>query len=118
MVDFKEYSQKHIHFFSDSIPKLVEEMLGDTINFSIIDLGCGDNGFLVTGPVAPDVPSVRLSDEEIETGQLWPHLVNRRKLMKVRASVRKICRNCKVIRRNGAVRVICSAEPRHKQRQG
>ncbi|MCP9410947.1 50S ribosomal protein L36, partial [Cutibacterium acnes] len=24
----------------------------------------------------------------------------------------------KVIRRNGVIRVICSAEPRHKQRQG
>jgi large subunit ribosomal protein L36 len=29
-----------------------------------------------------------------------------------------MCRNCKIIRRNGSVRVICSAEPRHKQRQG
>ncbi|HBT55728.1 MULTISPECIES: 50S ribosomal protein L36 [Halopseudomonas] len=38
--------------------------------------------------------------------------------MKVAASVKKLCRNCKVIRRNGCVRVICSAEPRHKQRQG
>ncbi|NQV70669.1 MAG: 50S ribosomal protein L36 [Pseudohongiella sp.] len=38
--------------------------------------------------------------------------------MKVRASVKKICRNCKVIKRNGAVRVICKSEPRHKQRQG
>ena len=37
--------------------------------------------------------------------------------MKVRASVKKICRNCKVIKRNGVVRVICS-EPKHKQRQG
>ncbi len=37
--------------------------------------------------------------------------------MKVRASVKKICRNCKIVRRNGSVRVICS-EPRHKQRQG
>ncbi|MDZ7843152.1 MAG: 50S ribosomal protein L36 [Gammaproteobacteria bacterium] len=37
--------------------------------------------------------------------------------MKVRASVRKICRNCKIIRRSGLVRVICS-DPRHKQRQG
>ncbi|MGK7363990.1 50S ribosomal protein L36, partial [Salmonella enterica] len=27
-------------------------------------------------------------------------------------------RNCKIIRRDGIVRVICSAEPRHKQRQG
>ena len=27
------------------------------------------------------------------------------------------CRNCKVIRRKGVVRVICT-DPRHKQRQG
>ncbi|MCZ6575305.1 MAG: 50S ribosomal protein L36 [Acidiferrobacterales bacterium] len=37
--------------------------------------------------------------------------------MKVRASVKKLCRNCKLIRRRGVVRVICS-DPRHKQRQG
>ncbi|MCB1647119.1 MAG: 50S ribosomal protein L36 [Pseudomonadales bacterium] len=37
--------------------------------------------------------------------------------MKVRASVKKMCRNCRVIRRKGSVRIICS-EPRHKQRQG
>lgn len=39
-------------------------------------------------------------------------------IMKVQASVKKICGSCKVIRRNGVIRVICSAEPRHKQRQG
>ncbi|VFP87683.1 50S ribosomal protein L36 [Candidatus Erwinia haradaeae] len=38
--------------------------------------------------------------------------------MKVCASVRKLCRNCKIVRRNGVVRVICSTEPKHKQRQG
>src|SRR5574343_400150 len=37
--------------------------------------------------------------------------------MKVLASVKKICRNCKIISRNGVVRVICT-DPRHKQRQG
>jgi large subunit ribosomal protein L36 len=37
--------------------------------------------------------------------------------MKVRASVKKICDKCKVIRRAGVVRVICE-NPRHKQRQG
>ena len=37
--------------------------------------------------------------------------------MKVRASVKKICRNCKIIKRNGSIRVICQ-EPRHKERQG
>ncbi|VAY02394.1 50S ribosomal protein L36 [Arsenophonus endosymbiont of Aleurodicus dispersus] len=38
--------------------------------------------------------------------------------MKVSASIKKLCRNCKIIKRNGVVRVICSVEPRHKQRQG
>lgn len=37
--------------------------------------------------------------------------------MKVRASVKKICDKCQVIRRRGVVRVICK-NPRHKQRQG
>ncbi|MFH1089553.1 MAG: 50S ribosomal protein L36 [Candidatus Uhrbacteria bacterium] len=37
--------------------------------------------------------------------------------MKVRASVKKICRDCQVIRRNRCVCVICK-NPRHKQRQG
>ena len=37
--------------------------------------------------------------------------------MKVRASVKKLCRICRVIRRNSVVRVICK-DPRHKQRQG
>ena len=36
--------------------------------------------------------------------------------MKVRPSVKKICK-CKVIRRNNVVRVICE-NPKHKQRQG
>jgi large subunit ribosomal protein L36 len=38
--------------------------------------------------------------------------------MKVKPSVKPICENCKVIRRNGVVMVICKANPRHKQRQG
>ncbi|MDR3492607.1 MAG: 50S ribosomal protein L36 [Gammaproteobacteria bacterium] len=37
--------------------------------------------------------------------------------MKVGASVKKICRNCKIIKRNRVVRVICK-EKRHKQKQG
>ena len=31
--------------------------------------------------------------------------------------VYKICRNCKIVKRSGVVRVIC-VEPKHKQRQG
>jgi large subunit ribosomal protein L36 len=37
--------------------------------------------------------------------------------MKVRASVKRLCEHCKVIKRHGAVRVICE-NPKHKQRQG
>ena len=37
--------------------------------------------------------------------------------MKVQASVKKVCRNCKIVRRKGIVRVICEV-PKHKQRQG
>lgn len=37
--------------------------------------------------------------------------------MKVRASVKKMCDKCKIIKRHGVIRVICT-EPRHKQRQG
>lgn len=38
--------------------------------------------------------------------------------MKVQASVKTLCRNCKIIRRRNVVRVICSNNPKHKQRQG
>jgi large subunit ribosomal protein L36 len=37
--------------------------------------------------------------------------------MKVRASVRKMCENCRIIRRKGKLMVICT-NPKHKQRQG
>jgi len=38
--------------------------------------------------------------------------------MKVKASVKKMCEYCKVVRRRGVGRVICSRNPKHKQRQG
>jgi len=37
--------------------------------------------------------------------------------MKVRSSVKKICEKCKIVRREGVVRIICS-NPKHKQKQG
>ena len=37
--------------------------------------------------------------------------------MKVRSSVKRMCDKCKIIRRQGVVRVIC-VQPKHKQRQG
>ncbi|KAK6000227.1 hypothetical protein QM012_003859 [Aureobasidium pullulans] len=40
--------------------------------------------------------------------------------MKVRSSVKKLCDGCKSVRRKGGkyVYIICSKNPKHKQRQG
>jgi large subunit ribosomal protein L36 len=38
--------------------------------------------------------------------------------VKVRSSVKPICEHCKVIKRNGVMRIICKRNPKHKQRQG
>ncbi|MCL5875519.1 MAG: 50S ribosomal protein L36 [Candidatus Dependentiae bacterium] len=38
--------------------------------------------------------------------------------MKVRTSVKKICKDCCIIKRDRVVRVICKRNARHKQRQG
>ncbi|MCH7729939.1 50S ribosomal protein L36 [Patescibacteria group bacterium] len=37
--------------------------------------------------------------------------------MKVQSSIKKRCKNCKIVRRRGVIYVICN-NPRHKQRQG
>jgi large subunit ribosomal protein L36 len=37
--------------------------------------------------------------------------------MKVRTSVKPICDKCKVIKRNGIIRIVCQ-NPKHKQKQG
>jgi len=50
-------------------------------------------------------------------GGLCLFLSSERAAMKVRASVRRVCDKCKIVRRRGVVRVVCS-NPRHKQRQG
>ena len=38
--------------------------------------------------------------------------------MKVKTSVKKICAGCKIVKRNGVVRVLCTKILKHKQRQG
>jgi len=38
--------------------------------------------------------------------------------LKVRSSVKPICEHCKVIKRQGVIRIICKRNPKHKQRQG
>ncbi|CAN0838633.1 50S ribosomal protein L36 [Linum grandiflorum] len=38
--------------------------------------------------------------------------------MKVRSSVKKMCEFCQIIKRRGHIYVLCSSNPKHKQRQG
>ncbi len=38
--------------------------------------------------------------------------------MKVRSSVKKMCPDCKIVKRKGVLYVICKSHPKHKQRQG
>ncbi|XP_010520576.1 PREDICTED: uncharacterized protein LOC104799642 [Tarenaya hassleriana] len=38
--------------------------------------------------------------------------------MKVRSSVKKMCEFCRTVKRRGRVYVLCSSNPKHKQRQG
>ncbi|KAI5557525.1 hypothetical protein BDE02_18G109300 [Populus trichocarpa] len=38
--------------------------------------------------------------------------------MKVRSSVKKMCEFCQIVKRRGRIYVICSSNPKHKQRQG
>jgi large subunit ribosomal protein L36 len=44
----------------------------------------------------------------------WPE---GERAMKVRSSVKKMCSDCKIIKRKGIVRVSCKNK-KHKQRQG
>jgi large subunit ribosomal protein L36 len=38
--------------------------------------------------------------------------------MKVRTSVKPMCKDCRIVKRKRVVRVICQKNARHKQRQG
>ncbi len=67
-----------------------------------------------------DKVKVELSPYDLDRGRIVYRLRLRTWLggvMKVRASVKRICPKCKIIRRHGVVRVICE-NPKHKQRQG
>ena len=65
----------------------------------------------------PTLPWTRSSPTTTESLPSYTEQRSEPLTMKVRASVKKICEKCKVIRRRGVVRVICE-NPKHKQRQG
>ena len=49
--------------------------------------------------------------------KLFKYVVILFKFMKVRASVKRLCEGCRIVKRQNVVRVICK-NARHKQRQG
>ena len=96
-----------------------------------------ENGHVVLGPISGKMRMhyIRILPGDKVTVELTPYDLSKARIvfrakqkeryrnwykennMKVAASVKKMCRNCKIIRRHGVVRVICT-DPRHKQRQG
>jgi large subunit ribosomal protein L36 len=42
-----------------------------------------------------------------------PAFSHREESMKVRPSVKKLCEHCKVVRREGIIRIICKKNPKH-----
>ncbi|KAL9258344.1 Large ribosomal subunit protein bL36-like protein [Drosera capensis] len=52
----------------------------------------------------------------LPTAAVSTHL--RTLIMRVRSSVRKMCEFCRTVKRRGRVYILCTANPKHKQRQG
>ena len=89
-----------------------------------VNITVGKDGVAVKGPKGelkrsvPEGVSVALNGAELNVTRADDSTDNRAKHgMKVRASVKKICTKCKVVRRKGVVRIICE-NTKHKQRQG
>ncbi len=68
-----------------------------------------ENGHMVLGHISGKMRMhyIRILPGDKVTVELTPYDLSRA----------RICRNCKIIKRHGVVRVICT-DPRHKQRQG
>jgi translation initiation factor IF-1 len=64
-----------------------------------------------------DKVKVELSPYDLTRGRITYRFKEEVTNMKVRPSVKVRCEHCKIVRRQGAVRIICK-NPRHKQRQG
>lgn len=74
------------------------------------DRECGPNIPLALGGLSRACPGGR--------GRNLNRIERTGGVVKVKASIRRMCNQCQVIRRKGKVRVICKANPKHKQVQG
>lgn len=82
---------------------------------------CGEENIRIPADGERDDENRALSADADEFASKSKELRFYRKIgiiMKVRASVKRRCEYCQVVKRNGIVRVLCTRDPRHKQRQG
>ena len=75
-----------------------------------------ENGHVVLGHISGKMRMhyIRILPGDKVTVEMTPYDLSRARIV---FRAKSICRNCKIIRRKGVVRVICT-DPRHKQRQG
>ncbi|EJT96546.1 hypothetical protein DACRYDRAFT_85763 [Dacryopinax primogenitus] len=69
--------------------------------------------FLRPSPLFRLQPPIFLHDHAHEQPQM---LLARG--MKVRSAMKLFCEGCRMVKRKGRIYVICSKDPKHKQRQG
>jgi large subunit ribosomal protein L36 len=70
---------------------------------------------LTTKPTILSRLATRTPPSASSTQQSCTHQI---RTMKTRSSVKRLCHGCKPVRRKGRVYIICSENPKHKQRQG
>ena len=81
-----------------------------------------DDVIEIQGTVTDTLPNAMFKVKLENGAEILAHVSGKIRMhyirMKVRPSVKKMCEHCKVVRRKGRVMIICSANPKHKQRQG
>ena len=73
---------------------------------------------MISQKVESRIASSETASQPLQGHRLFKVIfVNSAQSMKVRSSVKKMCRDCRTIRREGRVHVVCKIA-KHKQRQG
>lgn len=74
--------------------------------------------FLQPFPIFRPLNTIKPSSSFLYVPSSLSTVANQIRGMKVRSAAKKMCRNCRSVKRKGRVYIICKSNPRHKQRQG
>ena len=110
-VDARSGREVTAHLSGDPRRNFIRVLVGDRVR---VVLAPGD---LTRGRIVESCSAGPSAETESEYAGPSFSSATRDETMKVRASVKRICDKCKVVRREGVVRVICPNQ-KHKQRQG